>query len=74
MIFVTYIICPKICPKINLKHQRYHRLSQTIFMSCSFPALLWISNLGTTISDLNQTRGKTSKTRNKVHPKSALPL
>ena len=64
----------RICPKINLKHQRYHGSSQTIFMSCSFPALLCISNLGTTISNLNQTCGKTSKTRNKVHPKSALPL
>jgi hypothetical protein len=64
----------RICPKISLKHQRYHGSSQTIFMSCSFPALLWISNLGTTISNLYQTRGTTSKTRNKVHSKSALPL
>ena len=64
----------RICPTINVKYQRYHSSSQTIFMPCSFTALLWIPNLGTTICSLSQTYGITSKTCNKIHPKFALPL
>ena len=43
-------------------------------MPCSFTALLWIPNLGTTICRLSQMYGITLKTCNKIHPKFALPF